>query len=226
MPTALTDDSSVMVSHKPALRGGSRYDATMALPKLYIIRHGNTDWAEAHRFTGRTDIPLNSRGEENARGLATRLAGLKFARVFVSPLQRARRTCELAGLGDAAEIDPDLYEWDYGQYEGRFSVELSQQNPRWNLFRDGPPGGETPEAVVVRADRFIGKVRAIGGDVAAFSSGHINRVIAARWLGLAPAVAGSFLCYTASVGILSYDHAIDSPAIELWNDVSSASVAT
>lgn len=190
-----------------------------SLPRLYIIRHGNTDWAESHRFTGRTDIPLNTSGEENARRLASRLAGIKFGHVFTSPLQRALRTSELAGFGAVAQIDPDLCEWDYGQHEGRFSYEMSQQNPQWNLFRDGAPGGESPDAVAERADRFIAKVRRLGADVVAFSSGHISRVIAARWLGFPPSAGAGFLCSTASVGILSYERAIDHPAIELWNEV-------
>src|SRR5271154_3478784 len=118
----------------------------MALARLFLIRHGNTDWAETHHFTGRTDLPLNARGEENARKLAGRLANVSFAKVFTSPLQRARRTCELAGFGTGAEIDPDLLEWDYGQYEGKSSIEVHQEHPEWELFRDGAPGGESPAA--------------------------------------------------------------------------------
>jgi probable phosphoglycerate mutase len=191
------------------------------LPRLFLIRHGNTEWAEAHRFTGRTDLPLNARGEEKARRLVTRLAGLNFARVFVSPLQRARRTCELAGLGAKAEVDPDLYEWDYGQIEGHSSAETYRQNPNWDLFRDGAPGGESPAQVAVRADRFIGKVREINGDVAAFSSGHISRVIAACWIGLGAGGAGKLLYSTGGVSILSYEHTLQHPALELWNDDGS-----
>ncbi len=190
----------------------------MSLPRLFIVRHGNTDWAETHRFTGRTDLPLNARGEENARRLAGRLAGLSFAKVFASPLQRARRTCELAGLGKAAEIDADLMEWDYGQYEGHSSIAVHQEHPEWNLFRDGAPGGESPAAIAARADRFIAKVRQISGDVAAFASGHITRVLSARWINLSPEVAGKLLCDTASISILSYEHDLNHPAIELWND--------
>jgi probable phosphoglycerate mutase len=191
------------------------------LPRLFLIRHGNTEWAEAHRFTGRTDLPLNGRGEERARQLSARLAGLTFARVFVSPLQRARRTCELAGLGEKAEIDPDLYEWDYGQIEGHSSAETYHQNPNWDLFRDGAPGGESPAQVAGRADRFIAKVRSIDGDVAAFSSGHISRVIAARWIELGPEGAGKLLYSTAGISILSYEHNLQHPALALWNDDGS-----
>jgi broad specificity phosphatase PhoE len=191
---------------------------SMSLPRLFLVRHGNTDWAETHRFTGRTDLPLNAHGEENARKLAGRLAGLSFVKVFSSPLQRARRTCELAGLGAAAEIDADLMEWDYGQYEGHSSIVVHQEHPEWSLFRDGAPGGESPAAIAARADRFIAKVRQIPGDVAAFSSGHITRVLGARWINLGTEGAGKLLCNTASINILSYEHDLNHPAIELWND--------
>jgi broad specificity phosphatase PhoE len=187
------------------------------VPRLFLIRHGNTDWAEIHRFTGRTDLPLNARGEENARGLAARLAGVSFSRVFTSPLQRARKTCELAGFGAVAQIDPDLAEWDYGELEGKFSDEIHRERPNWELFRDGAPGGESTEDVAKRADRFIAKARGIGGDVAAFTSGHIGRVIGARWIGLGVEGAGKLLFSTAAVGILSYEHDAEHPAILLWN---------
>jgi probable phosphoglycerate mutase len=187
------------------------------LPQLFLIRHGNTEWAEIHRFTGRTDLPLNARGEENARGLAARLRAITFARVFSSPLQRARRTCELAGFGAAAQIDADLMEWNYGEYEGKFSDEVHRQHPEWDLFRDGAPGGESAADVGKRADRFIAKARQIGGDVAAFTSGHIGRVIGARWIGLGVEGAGKLLFSTARVGILSYEHDVEHPAILVWN---------
>jgi broad specificity phosphatase PhoE len=199
------------------------YDLAMGseLPRLFLIRHGNTEWAETHRFTGRTDLPLNARGEEKARLLAGRLAGIQFARVFTSPLQRARRTCELAGCAAKAEIDPDLLEWDYGDIEGHSSIETYQQMPNWNLFRDGAPGGESPVQVAARADRFIAKARGIGGDVAAFSSGHIGRVIGARWISLGVEGAGKLLYSTAGISILSYEHNVQHPAILLWNDDGS-----
>jgi len=190
----------------------------MSLPRLFIVRHGNTDWAQTHRFTGRTDLPLNSLGEEKARRLATRLANRTFARVFVSPLQRARRTCELAGFASAAQVDPDLIEWNYGELEGQDSIRTHQARPGWDLFRDGAPGGESPADVAGRADHFIARVRKIGGDVIAFSSGHISRVIAARWIALTPEVAGKLLFSTSSIGVLSYEHSLQDPAIELWND--------
>ena len=162
-------------------------------------------------------MPLNARGEENARGLAGRLAGVSFGRVFTSPLQRARRTCELAGFGAGAEIDPDLMEWDYGEYEGKFSDVIHREKPGWELFRDGAPGGESTEDVAKRADRFIAKARGIGGDVAAFTSGHVGRVIGARWIGLGVEGAGKLLFSTACVGILSYEHDVEHPAILVWN---------
>jgi probable phosphoglycerate mutase len=188
-----------------------------SLPRLFLIRHGNTDWSEIHRFTGRTDLPLNARGEQNARGLAGRLAAVSFDHVFTSPLQRARQTCELAGLGAAAEVDPDLTEWDYGELEGKFSDETHRARPEWELFRDGAPGGESPDDVGKRADRFIAKARQIGGNVAAFTSGHIGRVIGARWIGLGTEGAGKLLFSTARVGILSYEHDVQHPAILVWN---------
>ncbi len=197
------------------------YYPAMPLPRLYMVRHGNTEWSETHRFTGRTDLPLNARGEANARLLASRLGGLTFSHVFTSPLQRARKTCELAGFGSAAEIDPDLLEWNYGELEGRFSPDIHRERPTWNLFTDGAPGGESPQDVASRADHFIARVRQITGDVIAFASGHITRVIAARWISLPPDGAGKLLCSTASIGILSYEHDLKHPAIQLWNDDSS-----
>jgi len=189
-----------------------------SLPRLFLVRHGNTEWAELHRYTGRTDLPLNERGEARARGLAARLAGITFARVFVSPLQRARKTCELAGFGAAAQIDADLLEWNYGEIEGNFSAEVHENRPNWELFRDGAPGGESPEDVATRADRFIAKARQVNGDVAAFTSGHIGRIIGARWLGQGPEGAGKLLFSTGGVCILSYEHDVQHPAIQLWND--------
>src|SRR5437016_3120578 len=155
-----------------------------ALPVIYLARHGETACSRSGQHTGRTDLPLTERGEANARALGTRLSGLSFAKVFTSPLQRAVRTCELAGFGEKAEADPDLVEWDYGQCEGRRTVEIRQERPDWYLFRDGCPGGETPDQVGARADRVIDRIRAVQGDVLVFSGGHILRVRAARVLGL------------------------------------------
>src|SRR4051794_39267027 len=158
------------------------------LPNLYLVRHGETEWAVQGRHTGRTDVPLTPRGEDAARRLGARLAGVSFQRVWTSPAIRARRTCELAGFGDVAEPDPDLWEWDYGQFEGLKSAAIRAQQPGWVVFRDGAPGGESPAGVAARVDRMIGRVRAVDGDTLIFTHGHISRVIAARWIGLGPEV--------------------------------------
>jgi probable phosphoglycerate mutase len=150
--------------------------------------------------------------------LGVRLAGLEFTKVFTSPLLRARRTCELAGFGTVAEIDPDLAEWDYGQYEGRRTKEIHAERPGWLLFRDGCPGGESPAEIGARADRVVARIRAIEGDVLIFSSGHFLRVLVARWLGLAP-YAGTYLVLnTASLSVVGYEHNLAEPVIRLWND--------
>jgi broad specificity phosphatase PhoE len=189
-----------------------------ALPVIYLARHGETAWSLSGQHTGRTDLPLTERGEATARALGARLSGLSLAKVFTSPLQRAVRTCELAGFGDKAEADPDLVEWDYGQYEGRRTVEILSERPDWLLFRDGCPGGETPDQVGVRAGRVVDRIRAASGDVLVFSSAHILRVLAARWLGLEAAGGRYFLLGTASLSVLGYEHNLGEPAIRLWND--------
>src|SRR5205823_11227704 len=163
------------------------------LSSVYLARHGETAWTVSGQHTGLTDIPLTERGERNARSLGQRLKGLSFAHVLTSPLQRARRTCELAGFGAAAEVDRDLVEWNYGDYEGRRTVEIHKECPDWQLFRDGCPGGELPDHVGARADHIVSRVRAIKGDVLIFSSGHFLRVLAARWLALEPAGGRCFL---------------------------------
>jgi broad specificity phosphatase PhoE len=154
---------------------------SFALPKLYLARHGDTAWTDSHQHTGRTDLPLNAQGEERARQLGERLRGFSFVRVFTSPLQRASKTCELAGFGAVAEIDSDLIEWDYGRWEGTLTTDILKERPNWELFQDGCPDGESPQDVAARADRFIARVQGLVGDVLAFSSGHIIRMIAARW---------------------------------------------
>ena len=154
------------------------------LPEIYLARHGETAWTISHQHTGRTDIPLTERGERNARSLGERLRGMTFAKVLTSPLERATRTAELAGFGAVAEVDPDLMEWDYGQYDGKTTAEIRKENPDWSLFRDGCPGGESVAAVGARADRVVARLRAIEGRVLLFGHGHFFRVLAARWLGL------------------------------------------
>jgi broad specificity phosphatase PhoE len=190
----------------------------MPHPTVYLARHGETEWSLSGQHTGLTDLPLTQRGETNARALAPRLHGLAFAKVFTSPLQRASRTCQLAGFGEVAEVMPDLVEWNYGDYEGVKTSEIHQTRPDWQLFRDGCPNGEMPADVGARADRVITRLRAIEGDVLCFSSGHFLRVLTARWLRLPPGQGMLFLLGTASLSALSYEHNLDEPAIKLWND--------
>ena len=159
--------------------------------------------------------------KERAGLLGERLRRFSFTRVFTSPLQRASKTCALAGFGDAAKVDPDLLEWDYGRYEGKLTRDILKERPGWEMFRDGCPGGESPRDVAARADRFIAQARAVTGDVLAFSSAHIIRMIAARWLGLRPGAGRFFFCRPASVGVLSFEHnSRDEPVIGLWNYVT------
>jgi broad specificity phosphatase PhoE len=189
------------------------------LPVIYIARHGETAWTLTGQHTGLTDLPLTPQGERNARALAARLTGLKFAKVFTSPLQRASKTCTLAGFGAAAEVDRDLVEWNYGEYEGLRSAEIRAKRPDWQLFRDGCPGGESPTQVIARADSVLRRVRDVNGDVLLFSSGHFIRVLAARWIGLEPSANSmSFLLSTASLSAVGYDHDLSRPVIRLWND--------
>ncbi len=185
---------------------------------IYLVRHGETAWSLSGQHTGLTDLPLTERGERNARRLGERLAKLSFAKVFTSPLQRAARTCALAGFGAAAEVDRELVEWNYGDYEGRRTAEIRTKRPDWELFRDGCPGGELPDRVGARADRVLNRTRSVQGDVLVFSSGHFLRVLAARWLGLEPAAGRFFMLNTASVSVLGYENSLSHPAIRLWND--------
>ena len=189
-----------------------------ALSVVTLARHGETAWSLSGQHTGLTDLPLTERGERNARSLGERLRGQTFARVFTSPLQRASRTCALAGFAAVAEVERDLVEWDYGQYEGRRTAEIHAERPEWQLFRDGCPGGETPDQVGTRADRVVSRIRAVQGDVLLFASGHILRVLAARWLGLEPAAGRYFLLSTASLSTLGYEHNRSQPVIRLWKD--------
>ncbi len=191
---------------------------TQPTPRVFLARHGETAWTVSGQHTGLTDLPLTERGEQNARRFAQRLAGVPLARVFTSPLLRARRTCELAGFGDRCEVDNDLVEWNYGQYEGLRTDDILKHNPGWQLFRDGCPGGETVAQVGARADRVLARLRAVGGDVLLFSSGHFLRVLAARWLGMEPAGGRYFTLSTASLSTLGYEHDLQEPIIRLWND--------
>ena len=188
------------------------------LPVIYLARHGETAWSLSGQHTGLTDLPLTERGEQNARALGQRLKGLNFVKVLTSPLQRARRTCEMAGFATAAGVDRDLLEWNYGQYEGRRTAEIHAVRPDWQLFRDGCPGGESPDHVGARADRVVGQMRSVEGNVLLFSSGHFLRVLAARWLELEPAAGRFFLLSTASLSALGYEHNRSQPVIRLWDD--------
>jgi broad specificity phosphatase PhoE len=189
------------------------------LPVVYLARHGETAWSLSGQHTGRTDLPLTERGERTARRLGERLRELKFIKVFTSPLRRASRTCELAGYADMAVVDSDLVEWDYGEYEGRRTAEILADRPDWQLFRDGCPGGESPQQVAARADHLIGRVRPVQGDVLLFSSGHFIRVLAARWLGLEPTSNSRFFALsTASLSALGYERDLSRPVIQLWNE--------
>jgi broad specificity phosphatase PhoE len=190
-----------------------------ALPIVYMARHGETAWTVSGQHTGLTDLPLTPNGEQNARRLGDRLRRQQFAKVFTSPLQRAARTCELAGFGGAAERDPSLVEWNYGEYEGLKSADIVARRPDWDLFRDGCPGGESPAQIAARANDVVRRVRAVSGNVLLFSSGHFLRVLAARWLGLGAESAGRhFLLSTASLSALGYEHKFSQPVIRLWND--------
>jgi probable phosphoglycerate mutase len=190
----------------------------MPHPTIWLARHGETEWSLSGQHTGLTDLPLTPHGEELAHKLAARLKGMEFAKVFTSPLQRAKRTCEIAGFGDRAEILPDLVEWNYGDYEGRKTADIRLESPGWSLFLDGAPGGESVEDVGARADRVIARLRAIRGRVLVFGHGHFFRVLAARWLGLPAGDGRLFLLSTAALSILAYEHNADEPVIRLWND--------
>ena len=192
------------------------------LPKVYLVRHGETAWAISGQHTGRTDIPLTEQGERDAQKLSARLNGLIFAKIFTSPLQRARRTGELAGFGKSAEIDPDLMEWDYGDYEGRRTVDIRAERPGWRLFEDGCPGGETLVEVATRADRVITRIRTLENNVLVFAHRDILRILAARWVALPALEARRLYLATVSVSILGYDHDLDEPVIRLLNIQASA----
>jgi probable phosphoglycerate mutase len=182
---------------------------------MWLIRHGETDWSRRGRHTGLTDLPLTEAGRRAAKSLAPVLARESFALVLTSPLKRARETCELAGLGNRARVDPDLVEWNYGEYEGLTSVEIRGRSPGWLLFTDGAPGGERPEDVSRRVDRVISQTRVAPGNVAIFAHGHLLRSLAARWLGWPIAAGQHFLLDTGTVNVLSVYGEV--PAIRRWN---------
>ncbi len=183
--------------------------------ELWLIRHGQTEWSLSGAHTGWTDLPLTEMGRKQAHAIAGRLAGPKFALVLTSPLERARETCALAGYGDVAQIEPNLREWNYGDYEGRTTSQIRAQNPKWSLWADGVPNGERIEQVGARAEAVIARATGAGGDVALFGHGHILRILAARWLGLPPQDARLFALSTAAISTLGYEH--ETRVITGWN---------
>jgi broad specificity phosphatase PhoE len=189
-----------------------------AQANVYLVRHGETAWSITGQHTGLTDLALTPRGEEQARALGPRLKELRFDHVFSSPLRRAQRTCELAGFAGQATLDPDLVEWDYGQYEGRTLADIHKEHPEWELFRDGCPGGESVLQISGRADRVVSRLRALKGNVLLFSSGHLLRVLAARWIDSPAALGRQLVLDPACVCVLGYDHGGLDSVIRLWND--------
>ncbi|RWF40466.1 MAG: histidine phosphatase family protein [Mesorhizobium sp.] len=188
-----------------------------AYPQIHLVRHGETAWSLSGQHTGRTDMPLTPAGEAAARGVADRLKGLSFSQVWSSPSQRAYNTSVLAGFGAASLKLDDLQEWDYGAYEGRTTKEILAERPGWNVFRDGCPQGETAADVGARADRIIDRLRKANADILIFSSAHLLRVLAARWLGLAPESGALFVLDTASISVLGYEHDLTEPVVRKWN---------
>lgn len=186
--------------------------------QIYLIRHGETEWAMNGRHTGRTDIPLTEKGKNEVRLLAKRLKSIEFSHVFTGPLQRVYETCALCNLADHATITDELNEWDYGRYEGLKTEEIYQENPNWDLFIDGAPLGESLSDIEKRTSGFIKKLEKLDGNIAVFSSGHISRAIGVKWLGLPIEMGRLFILSPASLSILSYEH--KNPAMLLWNDIT------
>jgi probable phosphoglycerate mutase len=191
--------------------------------QIYLIRHGETGWSADGRHTGRSDVPLTERGERQAKALAAALGALRFSQVLVSPLRRARSTCALAGLGASARVDQELREWDYGEYEGLTGAQIRARSGCWEVFRDGCPGGESPEQVSARADAVLARLRALSGAVALFSHGHFLRALAVRWIELPVAHGRHFGLQAGALSLLGFEHQrSDEPAIELWNAAAEA----
>jgi probable phosphoglycerate mutase len=184
--------------------------------ELWLLRHGSTEWTRTQRHTGRTDVPLDEAGRREAVRAGQTLAGHPFAQVLVSPLHRARETCELAGFGAVSRVTPDLAEWDYGEYEGRTTDEIRAERPGWNLFADGVPAGESASEVGRRADRVVEAARAATGDTLCVAHGHLLRVLAARWVGLPPAAGRLWALWPGSVSVLGYEREV--PVLTRWNE--------
>ena len=192
--------------------------------RVVLVRHARTEWSISGRHTGRTDIPLTEEGRTVARSLSEPLNHWQFARVFTSPLQRARETCELAGYGDVAELRNELLEWDYGEYEGITTAQIRENRPGWDLWRDGCPGGESAADVGARVDRLIGEIRGVSGNVACFAHGHVLRVFGARWLGLPPSDGALLGLGTGALSVLGYER--EHSVVWRWNDTSAAERVT
>jgi probable phosphoglycerate mutase len=187
--------------------------------KVCLIRHGETAWSLSGQHTGKTDLDLTANGQDQARSLAPRLQAMGFTRVLVSPRLRARRTCELAGLGGMAEVEADLAEWDYGEHEGRRSADIRLNHPGWDIWRDGCPGGESPADISARADRLITQLHRMGGSVALFSHGQFGVALATRWIGLALIEGQHFTLHPASISLLgTHPQHQNRRVIELWNE--------
>jgi broad specificity phosphatase PhoE len=184
-------------------------------PRVWLVRHAETEWSRTGRHTGRTDVPLTDAGREHARGLGARLAGTEFEAVFSSPLSRARETAELAGLGDRAELRDELLEWDYGDYEGITTPQIRESEPGWYLWRDGAPGGESPEQVESRVDRVIAEVLEVDGLVALFAHGHVLRALGARWIEQPVALGGRLALGTGTICVLGFER--ETRVIWRWN---------
>lgn len=190
-----------------------------SLPRLWLVRHGETEWSTLGRHTGRTDIPLTETGREQARSVAGRLAAHPFTSVLSSPLSRALETARLAGYADRVEVDDDLREWHYGADEGRTTPEIREERPGWTIWRDGPKDGETIEDVAARVDRVIARVQSVSGDSLVFAHGHVLRILAARWLGESPYAGRLFALSTATVSVLGWER--ETAVIERWNDAGA-----
>lgn len=188
---------------------------TTSAPEVYVARHGETEWSLSGRHTGVTDLPLTEHGRAVAVRLRSAFVDESFALVLTSPLRRARETSDLVGLGARAVVEPDLVEWDYGEYEGLTPKEINDRTPGWMIFRDGCPGGETPTQIGLRVDRVLARIRGAPGKVAVFAHGHLLRVLVARWIGLSPGGGQHFVLDTATLSVLGYYHG--SPAVKRWN---------
>jgi broad specificity phosphatase PhoE len=195
-------------------------------PRIFYFRHGETQWSLSGQHTGVTEVPLTAHGEMQARALRPWVETVAFSQVLTSPRLRARATCELAGLGGQSQIEPELAEWNYGDYEGRRSIEIQEERPGWNIFRDGCPNGESPSEICARVDRLIARLRAIDGDIALFSHGHFGAVFGARWIGLAVIEAQHFSVGPASMSVLGQDPKRSVPVVILWNAAAGPGVST